>query len=712
MVKKYDEQLRYENRCLRTRTGKLLFGPSGNRLAVDVLDRQPGFVGCIDFIHKMNVTELFTVRCSLQMNLEQAEVVWYPTYMTMEYEDDEMQFKEKKTVIAQDVAVSVMKWINRSNKPMKLTFQSVPEKFEYTEIGNNNLGNCLYYSESPELRFGIRLGILACWNYPSSCITVESGQAVTVLAISVVGNRMQESVEGIKKKAEEYLNRKETPDELFDALVKENKIFFDVAPQFLCDDRLINACWKYRWYILKNSISRPGVGNFPGAVMYEGRDHRMCKDALEPSGWEFSKLIPLSTPLHINDLRWHPDHKLTHEIIRSAFAGQDEQGLILCTYVETSNRSYANYMIWAIWLNYLVDGDKDFIRDLLPKMAKYISGHEKAYMDGKDSLLIERTHSLTGKEYQPSYWYFHDYPSNPKDRTTFTPLKRVDRSVYHYLNLCGLANVLKALKEPEEATYREKAEAIRQDIISKMWDEKTGFFYDLHYETGEKALVRNIVGIYPYWAMMTDDNQQDGILPLMDKEAFDTGSAFPSVSKDCPAFSPDGGWKGNFFKGRNGCVWCGPSWPYTTGIALEALGIESRKRGHSFDKKFDQSFMEYTIQHFRDGDRHRPYLVEHYNPVTGERLSDETDYNHSFWLDIVIGYVVGVTVKEDCVEIEPLHTHLRWFYLDNLIIRGHKLTIQYAQSKERQGISKGLTVLVDGQLVANTKDSNALLIRI
>lgn len=714
MIEKFDEELRYENRCLRTRTGKLLFGPTGDRLAVDVLERQAGFVGCIDFIHKMNVTELFTVKCSLGMNLEQAKTVWHPTYMTMEYEDEDIGFQEKKTVIAQDVAISVMKWINHSDKPMNLTFLSVPEKFEYTEIECNALRNYLCYSESPELRFGIRLGIAACWNYSTNCVTVESGQTVTILAVAAVGNRTQESVEDIKKKAEEYINMNMTPEELFNDMVKENESFYDEAPQFLCDDRLINACWKYRWYILKNTISKPGMGNFPNSVMYEGRDHRMCKDALEPSGWEFSKLIPLSSPLHVNDLRWHPNHKLTKDIIQSAFAGQDDDGLILCSYVEeeSPHRSYANYMIWSIWLNYLLDGDKEFVTNLLPQMKKYISGHEKTYMDENDSLLIERTHSLTGKEYQPSYWYFHDFPKNPKDRTTFTPLKRVDRSVYHYLNLCGLANVLKALKDPQEAIYRKKAEDIRKDINSKMWDEKTGFFYDLHYETGEKAFVRNIVGVYPYWAMMTEDNQQAGILPLMDKEAFDTGSAFSSVSKDCNAFSPDGGWKGNFFKGRNGCVWCGPSWPYTTGIALEALGTESRKREHSFDNMFDKYFMEYTTQHFRDGDKNRPYLVEHYNSVTGERLSDEADYNHSFWLDIVINYVAGVIVKEDCVEIEPLNTHLRWFYLDNINIRGHKLTIKYARSKDRQGIPQGLTVLVDGKPVANTKDGKALLVRI
>ncbi|MEG7531830.1 MAG: trehalase family glycosidase, partial [Hungatella sp.] len=622
MAINYDEELSYSNRCLRTQTGKLLFGPNGDRLAVDILNRKPGFSGCIDFIHKMNVTELFTVQCSFPVDFEQAEAVWYRTHMLFTYENDDLKFEEKKTIVAEDAAVSVMKWTNCSTTSMQLTFQCAPQKFSNAQVCPESKKYVCYDTESPELRFGIRLGIVAGWNFSYPSIEVEAGKTVVILGVAAMGNLTQESKSSILDKVIRYLDESEQPDALFERLLMENQKFYAEVPGFLCDDPLINACWKYRWYILKNAMCKPRMGNFMETVMYEGRDHRMRKDPLDPHGWEFSKLIPLSTPLQVNDLRWHSNSGLIQEIIRSAFASQDEDGLLLCSYVETYGKSYANYMIWAIWLNYLLHPDRAFIEELLPKMKHYIAGHEKIYQDEKDSLCIEKTHQLTGKEYQPSYWFFHNYPNNPKDPSTYTPLKRVDRSVYHYQNLIGMANLLKALGDPEEEVYRNKATVLRKDINDKMWDEKTGFYYDLHYQTEEKAMVRNIVGIYPYWAGMADPEKDAGIMPLMDAEAFDTGAAFASVSKDCPVFSPAGGWKGNYLKGRNGCVWCGPSWPYTTGIALEALGTESRKRDHLFDAEFDRYFQEYTTQHFRDGNRHRPYLVEHYDAQTGERLSD------------------------------------------------------------------------------------------
>ena len=98
-----------------------------------------------------------------------------------------------------------------------------------------------------------------------------------------------------------------------------------------------------------------------------------------------------------------------------------------------------------------------------------------------------------------------------------------------------------------------------------MWDGESGFFYDLHYQTDEKAYVKNIVGAFPFFAGITDENHVKCMETLFSEE-FDTGCPFPSVSKECKVFTPEGGWMGQFFKGRNGCIWDGPAWPYANSI--------------------------------------------------------------------------------------------------------------------------------------------------
>ena len=96
---KVDEALRYEERCLRIRTGALLFGPVGNRLFAETLEKKPGFVGRIDFIHKINITSLFEVTCSTDPDFGTGKAVWYPSHMTFDYADEDIVFQDRKSVV-------------------------------------------------------------------------------------------------------------------------------------------------------------------------------------------------------------------------------------------------------------------------------------------------------------------------------------------------------------------------------------------------------------------------------------------------------------------------------------------------------------------------------------------------------------------------------------------------------------------------------------
>ena len=96
-------ELFYEDRCLRTRTGKLLFGPVGRRMWVDYLDRKPGFCGRIDFIHKVNMTELFQICCDRDADWELAKSVWYPDRLTMEFVNEDFSFEESKRMLMSDL---------------------------------------------------------------------------------------------------------------------------------------------------------------------------------------------------------------------------------------------------------------------------------------------------------------------------------------------------------------------------------------------------------------------------------------------------------------------------------------------------------------------------------------------------------------------------------------------------------------------------------
>lgn len=336
-------------------------------------------------------------------------------------------------------------------------------------------------------------------------------------------------------------------------------------------------------------------------------------------------------------------------------------------------------------------------------MKKCVDGNTKIYGSDNDNLQYEVRHQRTGKEFQPSYWYFTDYPKENAKKLA-TPLKRMDTSVYHYLNVTGLYRMMEAAGDAQAATYKEFAETLARQINEKTWDEETKFYYDLNYETDEKAMVKNIVGFYPYWAEIADQDKLEGIEHLFDEELFNLGSLFATTAKDCPAFSPIGAWMGNLH-GRDSCMWNGPSWPYTNGIMLDMLGKQSKAQNHKYDKEFAKFLRDYSLQHYRMQDIGMPYLVEQYHAVTGEPISDEPDYNHSYYLELLISHVAGLKVEEDRIIVDPVQIGLKYFKLSNIKVRGKNITIAYSEKdREDQGLKKGFVVCMDGEAVVEKEN--------
>lgn len=657
-----NDHLSYQGRSLRILPGKLLLGPTGRRLFVDYLEKEPGFSGRIDFIHTINLTGLFRIRCTAVNSYEEAETTWYPSMLVMKLDNPKVSLTETKFVTWDDCAVSCQRWVNKTSQPMELKLEV---EAALCETGVDAGTGCLaLVSPKTEHGFAVGAAIRSDIGLEKGPLRVEPGESVEFVVAAAVGNLEVEDLGSIARRAVDFFA------DGVDYIARHNEeyeSFFRDVPYFESNDMVLNKTWHYRWFVLRHNLAQPDYGFLQGMVMYEGRSHKKSKRPLSSSGWGFAKLINLSTPLHLTDMRWHGSRQIAYDMIRNMVSNVEENGLFCCAYVDRRLHSFANYGVWAIYQFYLVDGSKEFVKELLPRLKDVVANETRVY-SRDDYLQIEVKHNRTGKEYQPSYWYFHGFPDNPKDPAGYTPLKRVDRSVYHFKNVLGLARLCRAVGDPDYAMYEQEAEEIKQDILNKMWDPETEFFYDLHHETDAKAMVKNIVGVYPHWAAITGKEHLGGLRKLFDPAYFHTACPFPSVARDCRAYRPEGGWMGRLIKGRNGCVWCGPSWPYTTGVAIDAIGIESKRNGHCFDKEFAYYLREYSLQHFRDRDLAKPYLVEHYHGETGEPISDEPDYNHSFYIDLIMSHVAGITFAENGISFDPIDVGLEYFILDRVRI--------------------------------------------
>lgn len=158
---------------------------------------------------------------------------------------------------------------------------------------------------------------------------------------------------------------------------------------------------------------------------------------------------------------------------------------------------------------------------------------------------------------------------------------------------------------------------------------------------------------------------------------------------------------GNFLKGRNGCMWDGPAWPYTTGLALDALGTTVlRHGGDDLAAEFGAGLWSYLRSHFRDGDLAVPYLVEHYDPLTGEPISDEPDYNHSSLIDLMVRYGVGLHPTADGLRLHPIDIGAGDIALRGVRVGAHLLDVEITGAERVATVRCHGTVVHQGRLPA------------
>ncbi|WP_051425890.1 MGH1-like glycoside hydrolase domain-containing protein [Jiangella gansuensis] len=695
-----DDVLATGRRGLRTRPGTFLLGPTGARLWADYLEPRPGFVGAIDLVHKLNIPMLFTVT-GVELPAPW-EADWRPSHLSVRASSASgVEFTEDKFVTWSDCAVSRQVWVNDGPEPvtLRLTVDS-------SWIGADGSGSRFVERHGFTVMAAVRASEPLLW----TGLVVPPGRRIEFVVAAALGLAETDAPADLEQRLDAIAGGDGRPSAggadgadstgsaavavggVVERQVREYQEWFDHAPTFTSSDPVLDRVWAYRWFLLRHNLAVPRFGGLNGPLFYEGRAHKMTKQPWEPIGWEFSKLIPLSSPMHLLDIRWHPDSSLGTGLWRTLRAAQDPDGLYRSRTVGAQFHAYANFLGWASYQFALVHRDLPDAAPMLESLASQLRGERRLLATGGDELPIESEHILTGKEYQPSYWAFHPYPDDPRDRSGYTPLKRVDRAVYHYRNARGVAGLARLLGQGGSDEFDALADAVAGEVLAKQWDDDTGFFYDLHHRTDQKAMVRNVVGFYPYWAGLVDESHLPGLEAAL--ALFDTGAPLPSVAPDCPVYSPTGSWRGVYVKGRNGCSWNGPTWPYTNSVVIDGVAETSRRFGHRYDAEFGRLLRSYALLHFRHRDGRTPYLVEHYDSSTGEPISDEVDYLHSYVIDLIVRHVAGLEIDEaGGLIVDPLDIGLTEFALSGVRVGGRRVDVTFSQPD-------GLRVTVDGAQVA------------
>jgi hypothetical protein len=249
-----------------------------------------------------------------------------------------------------------------------------------------------------------------------------------------------------------------------------------------------------------------------------------------------------------------------------------------------------------------------------------------------------------------------------------------------------------------------EAERCRTAILEQMWDDWDHFFHDLDRHTGEPLRTPTAGGFAPFaFGLVPDDPKYVRALALLVDEAhFWAEHPVTQVSRSAAADA-------------DSPLTAGLTLPYTNSLIAEAMAaaIRSLKQRHVTRRKLMDFLWLYAGLQLEGGDLSRPLTRAAYDAASGEG-GGALDCLQSSFNDLIIRHVAGLTPRpDDMLEVAPLGTGWDWFVLRDVPYRGHLVSIIWDKRADRKrppGVPKGLSVYLNGDLVAESPELERLLV--
>lgn len=309
---------------------------------------------------------------------------------------------------------------------------------------------------------------------------------------------------------------------------------------------------------------------------------------------------------------------------------------------------------WAVWNVYEETGDKAFLKEMYPKLVEYHNWwytnrdhnqngvaeyggmvHDAHYLyDEKGNVLLDENGNKMFDEeaiIEAAAWESgmdnatrFDKEGVGKDDVGVKVFENknkdgevvgysinqesVDLNAYLYAEKMFLADMAEELNlKADEKRFEKEAKELQKYISENMFDEETGYFYDLQINSEDSSKNRLLVnrgkgteGFIPLWANLASEEEAEMVKAnVMDEGKFNTLVPFPTASKDNEKYNPDKYWRGP--------VWLDQALFGVEGLQNYGYTDEAREMAY---KLFDN-----TEGLLVDGP-----IRENYNPETGKGL--------------------------------------------------------------------------------------------
>ncbi len=439
--------------------------------------------------------------------------------------------------------------------------------------------------------------------------------------------------------------------------MKENVPFFD------CPQDNFKEMFIYRWWTLRKHIKETEKG------------YAFTEFLVERSYADKYNLIACAMGHHIMEARWLHNPQYVDDYVHVWFRGNEGKPM-------NKLHKFSNWTADALYQKYLVDGDKDYMLDMLPDMVKDYERWEKERR--LPNGLFWQKDVQDGMEEQIS-----------GGRRVKNPRPTINS--YMYGNAVAISKMSEMVgNADQQALYKAKADTLAELIQLKLWDKEAQFFETLK-EDGTSSKVREAIGFIPWYFHIPTDDQTIAWAQLMDEHGFLAPYGQTTAERRHPEFRTHGCCK---------CEWDGAIWPFATSQTLVGLANLLNDYQQEVITK-DAYFLHMELYVESQYHRGRPYIGEYQDEVTGYWLKGDQErsryYNHSTFNDLIITGLAGFRPGENqTFEVNPLVPRNKWdwFCLDNILYQGKILTIIWDKEGTKYNKGKGLVVLADGKVVA------------
>lgn len=492
-----------------------------------------------------------------------------------------------------------------------------------------------------------------------------AGTIVMLILQSCTSEKDKPALES-RKLAQQYFN-------------EDAQWYLDNIPFFECSDKEMEAVYYYRWKMYKAHIRNTGQNKYG---ITEFINHM-------PWDREPECTINAAAMHHIYEGRWLRDDSYMNGYINYLF--QDGG----------NNRSYSESVSDAAYARYLVNKDTAFLIKQLDSMVYSFNQWKDHHWDSSKQLYY-----IPAMPDATEYTIASIDASNGKAGFDSGDAFRPTINSYMYANAKAIAKTA-ALKGDKETytSYLQKSNELKNIVEQSLWNPKLQHFTDrfkqnnqyVHYWDFIRG--RELAGMIPWYFNLPDDKKE-------------FNSAWKHVIDTSDLLGPHGLRTNEpsyeyyfkqivFYEGKPGSQWNGPSWPYQTSQALTAMAnMLNNYRDDVVITAADyvKLLRLYTKQHYLPNGKIN--LVENYDPNKGGPIVYyywSNHYNHSSYNNLIITGLCGIRPSEgDTLDINPLiDSSIKYFYLDNVLYHGHKLSVIYDEDGSKYNVGKGLTVFVD-----------------